>query len=137
MKTAFSPVDGREILDRLRTVPILSWRYRTEDPAARHIGPTAQDFHQAFQVGTDEGYINSMDADGIAMAARLIRGSGFVTVRPVRSEDVQKKDWFQPAQIVVSMSAGNWRSFFRWCRHPGKGLKIFAAGVSENERRRL
>lgn len=69
VKTAFSPVDGREILDRLRTVPILSWRYRTEDPAARHIGPTAQDFHQAFQVGTDERYINSMDADGIAMAA--------------------------------------------------------------------
>ena len=69
VKTAFSPVDGREILDRLKTVPILSWRYRTEDPAARHIGPTAQDFHQAFQVGTDERYINSMDADGIAMAA--------------------------------------------------------------------
>lgn len=69
VKTAFSPVDGREILDRLSTVPILSWRYRTEDPAVRHIGPTAQDFHQAFQVGTDERYINSMDADGIVMAA--------------------------------------------------------------------
>jgi pyruvate carboxylase len=69
VKTAFSPVDGREILERLNTVPILSWRYRTEDLAARHIGPTAQDFHQAFQVGVDERYISSVDADGIAMAA--------------------------------------------------------------------
>jgi hypothetical protein len=69
VKTAFSPVDGREILERLKTVPILSWRYRTEDLAARHIGPTAQDFHQAFQVGVDERYISSVDADGIAMAA--------------------------------------------------------------------
>jgi hypothetical protein len=69
VKTAFSPVDGREILERLKTVPILSWRYRTEDLAARHIGPTAQDFHHAFQMGADERYINSVDADGIAMAA--------------------------------------------------------------------
>lgn len=69
VKVAFAPVDGREILERLKTVPILSWRYRTEDLAARHIGPTAQDFREAFHLGVDERYISSVDADGITMAA--------------------------------------------------------------------
>ena len=69
VKTAFSPVEGRQILERLRTVPILSWRYSAEHGVTRHIGPTAQDFHQAFQVGADERYISGVDADGVAMAA--------------------------------------------------------------------
>jgi hypothetical protein len=69
LKTSFSSVDGQEILERLKSVPIMSWRYRAEDSGVRHIGPTAQDFHKAFQFGVDERYISGVDADGIAMAA--------------------------------------------------------------------
>jgi trimeric autotransporter adhesin len=69
LKTSFLSVDGQEVLERLKTVPIMSWRYKAEDSETRHIGPTAQDFHKAFQLGADERYINGVDADGIAMAA--------------------------------------------------------------------
>jgi len=69
LKTSFSSVDGQEILERLKSVPIMSWRYRAEDSEVRHIGPAAQDFHKAFQFGADERYISGVDADGIAMAA--------------------------------------------------------------------
>lgn len=69
LKTSFSSVDGQEILERLKSVPIMSWRYRAEDSGVRHIGPTAQDFHKAFQFGADERYISGVDTDGIALAA--------------------------------------------------------------------
>ncbi|MEW5723479.1 MAG: hypothetical protein AB1896_10255, partial [Thermodesulfobacteriota bacterium] len=58
-----------EILEKLGTLPILSWKYRTEEEPARHIGPSGQDFHKAFQFGADDGYLNGVDADGIALAA--------------------------------------------------------------------
>lgn len=69
LKTSFSSVDGQEILERLNTIPIMTWRYKAEDPEARHIGPMAQDFYKAFQLGSNGRYISSVDADGIAMAA--------------------------------------------------------------------
>jgi trimeric autotransporter adhesin len=68
-KTGFAPVDTRQILQALNTIPIESWSFKTEDPAVRHIGPMAQDFKAAFGVGSDEKHINSLDADGVALAA--------------------------------------------------------------------
>lgn len=63
------PVDGRAILDRLASIPIRTWNYKTQASSIRHIGPMAQDFHAAFAVGEDEKTINSLDADGVALAA--------------------------------------------------------------------
>jgi len=34
-----------------------------------HIGPVAQDFYGAFQVGVDDKHISMVDADGVALAA--------------------------------------------------------------------
>ena len=68
-KEHFSPADGRALLDRLAGIPIETWNYKTQDASIRHIGPMAQDFHAAFAVGEDERYINSVDADGVALAA--------------------------------------------------------------------
>ena len=73
-KTNFETLDDREILDRLVSMPIKGWNYKTQDPSIRHIGPMAQDFNEAFGVGeTDEKgekrYINSVDVDGVALAA--------------------------------------------------------------------
>jgi hypothetical protein len=67
-KTDLSPVDGRQVLERLVAVPINTWRYKTQDSSIRHIGPTAQDW-SVFAVGEDDKYINTMDANGIALAA--------------------------------------------------------------------
>lgn len=67
-KQAFSAVDSRDVLDRVLHLPIQTWSFKV-DGGTRHIGPMAQDFHAAFQVGTDERHIATVDADGVALAA--------------------------------------------------------------------
>jgi hypothetical protein len=67
-KANLAPVDPREILKRLVTIPITAWNYKTEDPSIRHIGPLAQDFH-LFGFGEDDKHISTVDADGVALAA--------------------------------------------------------------------
>ena len=37
----------------------------------RHIGPTAQDFRAAFNLGIDDKHIATVDADGVALASIL------------------------------------------------------------------
>jgi hypothetical protein len=67
-KTNFATVDAISVLERLAGIPIESWSYR-QDAAVTHIGPVAQDFRAAFGLGADDTHINTVDADGVAMAA--------------------------------------------------------------------
>src|SRR5215216_1770278 len=53
-KTGFAVVDTTEVLERVAELPITTWSYLSQDPAVRHIGPMAQDFHAAFEVGEDD-----------------------------------------------------------------------------------
>ena len=46
----------------------MSWRFKTEGEGARHVGPVAEDFQAAFQLG-DGKTISTMDAGGVTMAA--------------------------------------------------------------------
>src|SRR3712207_3238586 len=64
----FTPVDGREILERLVGLSVEYWAYKTE-PTVRHIGPMAQDFAAAFRVGETDRFIDMVDANGVVMAA--------------------------------------------------------------------
>ena len=68
-KTNIVPVDRQRILDALAQIPISTWHYKSQNGNVKHIGPMAQDFHAAFGVGTDERYIGTIDADGVALAA--------------------------------------------------------------------
>jgi hypothetical protein len=68
-KENFLAMDGEELLSRLRSVPVTSWNYRTQDAAIRHMGPMAQDFRAAFGLGERALMINSVDIDGVNMAA--------------------------------------------------------------------
>jgi hypothetical protein len=49
-------------------LPISEWSYNHE-PEARHIGPMAQDFHQAFPTGDSDRCIPTVDSNGVALAA--------------------------------------------------------------------
>ena len=69
MKTDFATVDGQAVLAQVAALPVQSWRYRTEDPAVRHIGPMAQDFAAAFHLGDDDRHIHVVDGQGVALAA--------------------------------------------------------------------
>ena len=41
-------VNGSALLDGIASLPISSWRYKTQGLDIRHIGPTAQDFYTTF-----------------------------------------------------------------------------------------
>ena len=66
-KENFGAVDGADVLARLAEVPVTTWNYKGD--AVKHVGPMAQDFHAAFEVGEDERHIASLDANGVALAA--------------------------------------------------------------------
>ncbi|MFO1303329.1 MAG: tail fiber domain-containing protein [Burkholderiales bacterium] len=69
-KTDFVHANTAEVLDKVVSLPIATWAYRNErDSGVRHIGPTAQDFHDRFAVGYDDKTIATVDADGVALAA--------------------------------------------------------------------
>ncbi len=68
-KTDFAPVDPRAVLDKVATLPVQTWRYKTENEGTRHLGPVAQDFHAAFGLGADDRHITTVDEGGVALAA--------------------------------------------------------------------
>jgi hypothetical protein len=68
-KSNFAAVDELSVLDRLAAIPIKTWSYNAQNPAIHHIGPMAQDFYAAFNVGEDDQHISVVDADGVALAA--------------------------------------------------------------------
>jgi hypothetical protein len=69
-KTGFLGVDGEDILRRVATLPVSTWRYRDEaDRSTLHIGPMAQDWHAAFGFTRDNTTINMSDFDGVNLAA--------------------------------------------------------------------
>ena len=68
-KTGFEPVDTTAIIDKLVDLPISTWRFRGEQEGVRHMGPMAQDFRAAFDLGEDERTITAVDVDGVALAA--------------------------------------------------------------------
>ena len=74
-KENFQPVDGEEVLGKIRGFELSSWNFIGHDPKEfRHYGPMAQDFFPAFghdgvgQIGS-ETTINSGDLAGILMIA--------------------------------------------------------------------
>jgi len=69
LKEGFAPVEASRLLDRLASMPVQTWNYKSQDRSVRHIGPTAQDFAAAFNVGEDDKHISSTDADGVSLAA--------------------------------------------------------------------
>ena len=57
------------MLERVVDLPIERWRFKTEDEGVKHVGPMAQDFHEAFGLGESDTAIATVDADGVAFAA--------------------------------------------------------------------
>ncbi len=69
MKENFRDLPAGDVLARIAAMPVREWNYKTQDASIRHVGPTAQDFHAAFGLGESDVRINTIDADGIALAA--------------------------------------------------------------------
>lgn len=67
-KTNFQAINPRAVLSQLARMPVTSWQYK-HDSSRRYIGPTSQDFMEAFHLGNYDQGINTMDADGVVFAA--------------------------------------------------------------------
>ena len=68
-KEAFVPVDPSTVLQKLARLPIQEWSYKSDEQKLRHVGPTVEDFRNAFGLGTEGKYIFPMDVQGVTMAA--------------------------------------------------------------------
>jgi len=68
-KENFERVESREVLARVCALSISTWNYKAQDDSIRHMGPMAQDFHSAFGLGVSEKTIDTIDPDGVALAA--------------------------------------------------------------------
>jgi hypothetical protein len=68
-KENFLSVDGDDVLASLRKVPVSTWNYISEGRATRHLGPMAEDFYRAFQLGPGNTSIGVQDAVGVSLAA--------------------------------------------------------------------
>ncbi len=68
-KTNRVRVDGEDVLNKLSAMPIDQWNYKHQPDGPLHIGPMAQDFWNAFRLGTDSLGIETIDADGVLFAA--------------------------------------------------------------------
>ena len=68
-KENFAGIDSRQLLERVAAMPVMLWNYKEEGSRILHLGPTAQDFHAAFGLGSDDVSITTVDEGGVALAA--------------------------------------------------------------------
>ena len=68
LKTGFASLDPRDVLARVSALPLSLWSYKTES-SVRHVGPMAEDFHEAFGLGADDKHIAPGDQAGVALLA--------------------------------------------------------------------
>jgi hypothetical protein len=68
LKAGFAPVNAKAVLEKVAALPITSWHF-TNDVATTHLGPMAQDFYAAFNIGPDDKHIATVDEGGVALAA--------------------------------------------------------------------
>jgi len=72
VKTNVDPIDPEAALEGVEEMEVATWEYTDEDGSGAgttHIGPMAEGFHDAFDVGSSDEHINSINADGAAFAA--------------------------------------------------------------------
>jgi hypothetical protein len=65
LKENFMDLEGDAVLAKLAALPVTEWSFKG-DPV-RHIGPTAQDFKAAFNLGADDTHIASLDVASVAV----------------------------------------------------------------------
>jgi hypothetical protein len=91
VKKNIQPVDYQAVLDKLARVPIRQWNYKWEkDGDTLNMGPMAQDFKHAFYPGRDDKSINTLEFDGVELAA--IQGLNQKLEEQAKEKDMEIKD---------------------------------------------
>jgi Chaperone of endosialidase len=125
-KKNITGVDGGAVLETLASVPVQRWNYKWEsDDSTPHIGPMAQDFKQAFYPGRDDKSINTLEFDGVELAA--IQGLNQKLEKTLKAKDTEIENLKQQngslaqrlstlERIVQSLAEKKWifREFSGW-----------------------
>jgi hypothetical protein len=61
-------VEGDDVLERMRRIPVNTWNYIDEGRQSRHMGPFAEDFWREFGLGAEPLAIGHLDIDGVNFA---------------------------------------------------------------------
>jgi Chaperone of endosialidase len=86
------PVDTQAIYARLKALPIATWSYKQDPSTVVHLGPMAEDFYDAFGLGSTNKGISVLDASTVALAA--IQGLDHTVgseIEALRQENAQLK----------------------------------------------
>ena len=67
-KNNIAAVDPQKVLQKVVQLPIATWTYK-KDQEVEHLGPMAQDFHEAFGLGASNIGITTYDTAGVALAS--------------------------------------------------------------------
>ena len=69
LKDNFADLDPQSVLAKIEALHIQEWNYKSESATTTHVGPTAQDFYAAFNLGGEAGKtsISTIDPAGIAL----------------------------------------------------------------------
>ncbi len=106
-KENFRPVDGEEVLRKIRGFNLTSWNFIGHDPKQfRHYGPTAQDFFAAFgqdEIGTigTPTTINSGDIAGILMIAVQALEKRTAEIKQLKAESAELKARLERLERLV------------------------------------
>ncbi len=101
-KTAFQSGDAQGVLEKVARLPLHTWQMKGQSARVRHLGATAQDFRAAFGLGENETSINSVDADGVALAA--IQGLNAKVDAKQKTIDAQQR--INDAQTITIRQQG-------------------------------
>lgn len=69
IKENFGRLNPHSVLDQVGKLTVAVWNYKTDDDSVRHIGPMAEDFREAFELGTDPQHLAPSDVAGVALVA--------------------------------------------------------------------
>ena len=107
-KENFREIAGEDLLAELKTVPVTTWNYKAQDPSIRHIGPMAQDLYAAFGLGENDTTINSIDIDGVNMAAiKAVAQRTDDLIEKVKEIDALRAEVATLKELVRSLAAHN------------------------------
>ena len=69
LKENFDHVDPATILKKVDQLSIGRWNYKQDNERVKHLGPIAEEFYAAFNLGENDKGISSVDASGVALVA--------------------------------------------------------------------
>lgn len=69
LKTGIVPIDTTALLDKVLSLPLYHWRYKSSPAQERHVGPMAEDFRRLFQLGPDDKSLAPADLAGVTLGA--------------------------------------------------------------------